>query len=297
MLKVGVIVTLKTGGFMNLLKSSLLFLLASATFSSSVATAYLVPGDRRPNPPRYPEYPDRPGRPDRPGHPSDIVRSISIYRTISNEKLALRQLLDLDRDYRGLRIESVTVTADSSYANAELQLLINGRVEDYQRANSNYIVLQPRVNDEIGSEIRTLQLDVRGSLYIRTIEVRLSDRGGYYPEPGLPARQNISVSVFQTIYSGNSVNLSRLIDARRLDGYKIEGMTIYGNARYRSGLVDVVQNGRRVASSVNLEQYSSAHRVYLFEQVEISPYSSLDLVARGDIEIDRVELQLIRARR
>lgn len=277
---------------MKSLKSTLLLALAATSFASSVASAYIVPGDR--NPPRYPERPDRPDRPGRPGddyNRGDIVRSISLRRTVNNERLSLLRLIDL-RNTRGLRVESIVVTADSSYANAELQLLINGRVEDYQRANSSQIYLNSRSGTELNSDSNALQLDVRGSLYIRSIEVRLSDRGG----SSIPNRQIVPVSIRASIMSGQSVDIFRYINTRPLEGYVVEGMVIQGRARYRSGLVDVVQNGRRIASTLNLQEYTNAHHVQMFQTAVINSYTRLELAARGDIEIDRVELHLVRSR-
>lgn len=286
---------------MKSIKAAMLFVLLATGFVGVSANAYLVPEDRY-NPPRYPERPGRPERPDYPDYPDydrEIVRSISIQRTISNDRLPLRRLLDLDSSTRGLTVESVVVLAEGSRANAELQLLINGRVEDYQRVNSNYTVLQPRANVELGTDIHSLQLDVRGSVYIRTIEVRLSSRGGggYNPNPGAPFRQTVPVYINRTLFSNSMVNLMAFVDTRRLEGYSVEGMIIYGRARYRTALIDVMQNGRTVAETVNLAEYSSAHRVFMRQQVPVGSYYSLDLLARGDSDIERVDLQLVRARR
>lgn len=283
---------------MKSIKTAMLFVLLATGLVGVSANAYLVPEDRY-NPPRYPERPGRPDRPDYPDYDREIVRSISINRTISNDRLPLRRLLDLDSSTRGLNVESVVVIGDGSYANAELQLLINGRVEDYQRVNSNYTVLQPRMNVELGTDIHALQLDVRGRLYVRTIEVRLSSRGGggYNPNPGAPYRQTIPVYVNRTLFSNSMVNLMSFVDTRRLEGYNVEGMIIYGRARYRTALIDVMQNGRAVADTVNLAEYSSAHRVFMRQQVPVGSYYSLDLLARGESDIERVDLQLVRARR
>lgn len=283
---------------MKSIKTAMLFVLLATGLVGVNANAYLVPEDRY-NPPRYPERPGRPDRPDYPDYDREIVRSISINRTISNDRLPLRRLLDLDSSTRGLNVESVVVIGDGSYANAELQLLINGRVEDYQRVNSNYTVLQPRMNVELGTDIHALQLDVRGRLYVRTIEVRLSSRGGggYNPNPGAPYRQTIPVYVNRTLFSNSMVNLMSFVDTRRLEGYNVEGMIIYGRARYRTALIDVMQNGRAVADTVNLAEYSSAHRVFMRQQVPVGSYYSLDLLARGESDIERVDLQLVRARR
>lgn len=116
---------------------------------------------------------DRRGDVRRRGPAIETVR-VSVRRRYANEAIPLRRLLRLDRDYRGYRIQSVTVKVRPNRTRARLALIANGRVVDRARArHTRRIELTPQGGRTIGRDLKRLQLAVRGRAYIDSIEVKL----------------------------------------------------------------------------------------------------------------------------
>ncbi len=119
---------------------------------------------------------------------------VDLNRRYWNESIPLRRLLGLGPDYRGYRVQSVTVKLRSprrhhyrhnshyggghghfQHRPARLSLLTNGYVADRARAGgSRRIKLYPGENDVLGREIGRMQLAVRGRAFIDSIKVELS---------------------------------------------------------------------------------------------------------------------------
>ena len=104
---------------------------------------------------------------------TEIVR-VGVHRRYFDERIPLRRLLGLDRDYRGYRIQSVTVNVRPNRTRARLALLANGRVVDRARArHTRRIKLTPDDDRTLGRDLNRLQLSVRGRAYIKSIQVKL----------------------------------------------------------------------------------------------------------------------------
>lgn len=277
---------------------------SAVLLTSLLSQAFIVPGDRS-NPgggisPYQPVDPN-PYEPGRPGRGGDgrgggrndvIVKSVSLYRTVRNENLALRQLANIGTQYNGMTVESVTVLLQSP-ENAKLQLSVNGLVADVKRANSTYVVLTPQREDVLGREVSSLKLQVRGQARINTIEIRL--RGGMQDQ--LPNRQSVTLNVYRSTSTQDRIDLSSLMDMRRLQGYRVESMVINARAQGRAALIDVMMDGRLVSQTMNVSDRSMDLQVRLNRSVQLSLYSRLELATRGLMNVDRVTLQLVRAGR
>ncbi len=99
---------------------------------------------------------------------------VGVHRRYVNEAIPLRRLLRLDRDYRGYRIQSVTVKVRPNRTRARLALIANGQVVDRARAwRTRRIELTPSGGRTLGRDLNRLQLAVRGRAYIESIEVKL----------------------------------------------------------------------------------------------------------------------------
>jgi hypothetical protein len=117
--------------------------------------------------------PQRPAIVRHRGPAIEIVR-VGVHRRYANEAIPLRRLLRLDRDYRGYRIQSVTVTVRPNRTRARLALIANGQVVDRARAwRTRRIELTPSGGRTLGRDLNRLQLAVRGRAYIESIEVKL----------------------------------------------------------------------------------------------------------------------------
>lgn len=106
--------------------------------------------------------------------PATQVVQVGVHRRFFDERIPLRRLLGLDRDYSGYRIQSVTVKVRPNRSRARLALLANGQVVDRARASqTRRIELTPNDDRTLGRDLNRLQLAVRGSAYIDSIQVKL----------------------------------------------------------------------------------------------------------------------------
>ncbi len=106
--------------------------------------------------------------------PSVEVVKVGLHRRYFDESLPLRRLLNLDRDYRGYAIQSVTVKVRPHKSRGRLALVANGQVVDRARAGeTRHIVLMPNDDRTLGRDLNRLQLAVRGRAYIDSIQVKL----------------------------------------------------------------------------------------------------------------------------
>ena len=116
---------------------------------------------------------DRRGDARRRGPAFEVVQ-VGLHRRYSDESIPLRRLLNLDRDYRGYTIQSVTVNVRPQRSRGRLALVANGQVVDRARSGeARRIELTPRDDRTLGRDLNRLQLDVRGRTYIDSIQVKL----------------------------------------------------------------------------------------------------------------------------
>lgn len=103
----------------------------------------------------------------------EVVR-VGVHRRYVHERIPLRRLLGLDGEYRGYRIQSVTVKVRPNRTRARLALLADGHVVDRAPArHTRRVELKPDDNLTLGRDLNRLQLAVRGSAYIDSIQVKL----------------------------------------------------------------------------------------------------------------------------
>ncbi|MCP5366831.1 MAG: hypothetical protein H6907_03300 [Hyphomicrobiales bacterium] len=110
--------------------------------------------------------------------PRQQVLSARVDRRVVNGTLPLRQILGIGANYRGYRVEAVTVTLNPRNSHGTLRLMVDGRVADrHVGLNQRVITLYPRRDDVIGREVGSLALDVNGKAYVHSVNVRLSPTG------------------------------------------------------------------------------------------------------------------------
>jgi hypothetical protein len=102
------------------------------------------------------------------------VVKVGLHRRYFDETIPLRRLLNLDRDYRGYRIQSVVVKVRPQKSRGRLALVANGHVVDRARSGqTRRIELTPDGDRTLGRDLRRLQLNVRGRAFIDSIQVKL----------------------------------------------------------------------------------------------------------------------------
>lgn len=159
--------------------------LSTASILSLVAVSALAAGtDRRPppGPQPYPSPQPRPGQCNR-------YNSVPIRRWVRNENLPLRQLLNLGNQCNGMRVVSVSISAQSDrrYGPAQATLVVNNRPASYAQGirdrMQNYNFQPNPGQDELGREIQTIQLNLQGVAWVDSVSVQL-EQG--YGQPGYP---------------------------------------------------------------------------------------------------------------
>lgn len=106
--------------------------------------------------------------------PAVEIVKVGLHRRYYDEAIPLRRLLNLGRDYRGYRIQSVIVKVRPHRSRGRLALLANGYVVDRARAGEyRRIELRPDGDRTLGRDLNRLQLLVRGRAYIDSIQVKL----------------------------------------------------------------------------------------------------------------------------
>ncbi|MCK6599171.1 MAG: hypothetical protein L6Q37_12470 [Bdellovibrionaceae bacterium] len=112
---------------------------------------------------------------ENPGYSNyETQKILFLNRMVSGESFNLGSLLNIN-SYSGFRLNQVRVNVISS-AGSTIQLLINGRVVDSQYSYGEDVYLNPSYEDEIGYEVSSVRLRVKGSAFIRNVTVELSDR-------------------------------------------------------------------------------------------------------------------------
>lgn len=114
-------------------------------------------------------------QPQRHGRQDDSIRkTIRVHQPIVNGRVPLRQWAGLDGRYRGYRVTNVIVNTRPNAGRGVVRLVADGQVVDRARnRHAARIHLDPGRRDVIGQDFRALQLDVRGRVFVRSIELQL----------------------------------------------------------------------------------------------------------------------------
>lgn len=116
-------------------------------------------------------------------------RRVNLQRWVRNQNLQLRQILNIGQECNGMIVSRVRIQASGqNYSGAQATLYVNGRPASYAQnirdtRRQAYDFYLNRGQDELGRDIQTLQLGVRGQVYIETIVLQL-DNNRYGPGPG-----------------------------------------------------------------------------------------------------------------
>jgi hypothetical protein len=127
--------------------------------------------------PSYPDYPYYP-------YPSDsypdyndntIVRRVVLNRNIYNQSIDLRRLFNLDENYTGYRVVSVSAsTTPNSPSTTIANLVVNGYIMASERNPGYEIYLSPMERVRLDNSGTRVSLGITGSTYIQELQIELS---------------------------------------------------------------------------------------------------------------------------
>ncbi len=110
-----------------------------------------------------------------PDYNNNIVKTVQIYRSVMNQSLDLRRLFNLDSNYTGYRVVSVSAsTTPNSPAVTIANLLVNGYVMASERNPGHEIYLAPMERVRLDNSGTQVFLGIQGSTYINEIQIELS---------------------------------------------------------------------------------------------------------------------------
>ncbi len=157
--------------------------------------------------------------------------------------LNLRRVLELSPACRGLRMEEIRVVARATgYRRgwAELQLNIDYRRMGSERIRSSYgetvSFRLPSNDNELGEEVRRIELEVRGDVFVQSVELIADrNRGGYdddTPGPGPGPRPDPRPNPQEDTYSNIPVRgIPTLLGSTGLTGLTSRSSVIETNRR------------------------------------------------------------------
>lgn len=248
--------------------------------------------------PGHPGNPN-PGYPPAPGNPGGRVESRNIFigQRIGNTDLPLRQLGRIGDDYRGWDVDSVVIELRGFDQSTQITLVTDGRAGDTAYNPQGRIILKPRYGSMIGRDFTNLVLAVRGVVDIGNITVNLVNNGGYNPGPGYPGPgypETINISINRRMFGVDRLELAPYIDMYRYRGYRIDAVDVEASAAFNNALLDFLVNGYNQGQTMAVDRF---RRVVSFR-----PYNatigyggdSLVINNRGDVDIYRVTLRLVR---
>ncbi|MFN8791391.1 MAG: hypothetical protein ACK5Y2_08050 [Bdellovibrionales bacterium] len=270
-------------------------------------------------PPVRPDDPGRPGQPPPPAYPGDpypgypadpypgypggqvIRREAYLNRIVRHEVLPLRRLADIDRNYRGFRVDRVhVILRPHRFNQATLELILDRRVEDSRTIyNESSVLLYSRGYNLIGEDVGSIQLGVRGEAFIERVIIEMSPAngggGGYEPHPpGYGGEFLVQLPLPSYIPPQGHLDLTPYIDVRRYYGFTLVGLEITANAVYNAAFIDVLINSFH-DGTVSLSRFSSNYRVISRQRLVLgSSFGSLVLAPRGDTHVHSVRLILRR---
>lgn len=197
--------------------------LALTTFVPSHANANSIeithPGVGFDRPMPFPGH-----RPNRPGMGRDYQEVRLNQRLVGQNILRVRQLLNIGPEDRGRRIQFVKLIANTDFGRGQATLLIDGRQvgtsQTVARGIGEYIFVLPENDNNVGDELRTLQIQLNGNFNVYALGVMFGDRWG-----GGHGRLQENILI-QNRFIGQTLDLSRYIDLRRYAGMRVVGVSM-----------------------------------------------------------------------
>lgn len=234
-----------------------------------------------------------PGPGPRPG------QGISIHvneRIFGSRNLPLLQLArQQGARVEGLRLQSVTVQGESlgRFSHAEVRLIVNGSAQGfYQRLNLRGGTVSLSLNGfnhEIGRDIRTLQLEVRGDAQINTVILESSRRPG--PGPGPQPAPMLRLSPQKELNGRLSQTLEQAINAPIGYSNRLVSRIVIAASTRSSGEFSIVDISRGPVQRVNLNRSVRTTTIHFPHAIALR---DIGFNMIGNARIENIDIEFLR---
>lgn len=258
--------------------------------------SFPFPGDRGPGRPGRPGGPghggpDYPPPPPPPGYGRDFLFQNINQVYVGQNILPLRQILNIDRSYAGRRVEFVVLRARSNRGQGMATLVINQQRVGYGQQidfRGNEIRFAPDYyNNIIDDQIRGLQLELQGEVFVDAVGVKFAADGGYYP-PGGGLQE---VAVIQQNFRGDiALQLERYVDLARHRGQSLRSVILRASTGAGRGMAAFCGD-RGCTPYQQVGTYMGEYRFDVYGERIDGRNDNLTLALRGDFWVDSVILQ------
>lgn len=190
---------------------------------------------------------------DRPGYDFNsrpIVLRESLYRDFRGQsEIDLKKLFrDPNIQFKGMSVESITMVASSARGRAKAQLEINGLSQPADRqtvptySREMDFRLDP-VRNVIGQHIKSLKIQMRGNVYVESVEIVLSKNG----RGGAGRTEVFEHQTSDFINFGKTYKLRQTLGVGpRHNGKKVQFVQITGSSPSGNAYAQLMIDGRPV---------------------------------------------------
>ena len=239
--------------------------------------------------------------PYRPGPGGGLGRTI---RLALNQPVYVSALLSLRQlaQQQGLRLEgervsSVTLEADvRGRGRAEARLLVNnlpvGQWQSLISRRSQVSFFLSSYESEIGREVRSLQLEVRGDVLVTGVSLELA-RGQVGPWPGpRPGERTLHLRPQRDLNGRLSQGLEQAVSLPREHSQRLVSAITLGVSSSNRGTLILVDMGRGVLERTTpLDFYAREVHVQLPQPV---PLRDLGLNTTGHVRVETLSIEFLR---
>lgn len=233
------------------------------------------------------------------GREKIVTREARLGRYYRDEVIPLRQLFNIDREFRGAKLAYVEVYLQDG-GRGGLTLLLDNRVEDQQYRLSSITRLSPRRSAEIGRDVSSIALRVDDKVYIDKIVVAFNtSRGGgsgYPPGGGQQQQIVLQGSWRQNLRAGERLDIGNILNVYQYQGRQIESVEVQASTvRNRSAQLSLRVNGvtrdRQIVSNESLRNVTLRPGY----QSEVGrDVRTLTLQSTASIYVERITIRLAR---
>ncbi|MCO5144307.1 MAG: hypothetical protein M9962_14565 [Oligoflexia bacterium] len=245
---------------------------------------------------RHRPGPGRPGHPGGPGMGRDYQEVRVNQRYTGQSILPLRQMLNIGQEDRGRKVQFVKLIAETAAGRGQAALVIDGRQigasQTVARGWGEYIFRLPEHDNNIGDELRTLQIHLNGNFTVYAVGVQFGNRndGG-----GNHGRLQENILIQRRIGGGQAINLTSLINMQKYIGMRVVGISMVAQTAAGQGDATLCLTlGCSTIQNVGTRLQSYSFPVGPGELVGLGILRAWTLQFNGNFYVDSIQIQFAR---